>query len=564
LLAFLSGLNTNFHRIDSKISVTRENLYQCVVYGEDQKDNNLKLRLKIMKVIIKGDTLPISIYADHYTYTLDNYLGMTLIIRGRLLTGKNPYQPNLLIGEIIKKDNTLSFSGKIFNTVSNYINKCIKDHIDENWSPIALGLILGGSSRLNLELKKIFSRAGVLHILAVSGLHIGFIITLLGIIFLPFPISCRIKFFFIMLFLLFYAGLTGFRPSVLRASLMAFLFGLSFILQRQVDPIHIVNMCALIILLFNPLILFDVGAQLSFSAVYGIVYLLPKINDYILKRIRRNFLKPIIISMATSFSAQLFVSPFLIHYFKQLPTLAIFSNLIVVPLASVIVYLLFFMIILSLIFDPLAHLVGLLINQMLWLLSHIAGLFASFSFSSLNITIPPIFLILFFLFSVKKMRRISLFMTPTLIIIFSLNSLIPVYTFKITECSTLITLPDREKILLYKGGKNPFEIFDLDAVDYLIASEMVLKPKKEFIPLPDRLYYKNIRIGDIQIFLDQKISIKYNDNEFTLTNPNPYNIRKWGILGQKGIYYFESPCGSIIDEILTDFKKQFGILRTNL
>ncbi len=535
-------------------------IYQCVVIGEDQKDESIRLKLHIKKVIINRDTMSISVYADHYTYQKDDYLGKTLTIKGRLICRPIPHQSNLLIGSIINKDYSLSFAGRIFNAVYGYINRVIKHSLNPEYIPIAQGLILGGSSRLNPELKNVFTRAGVLHILAVSGLHTGFILAILGTIFMPIPISPKIKFFLIIILLLFYAGITGFRPSVIRAFLMAFLFGLSFILQRQVDTIHIVNMCALLLLLFNPFMLFDIGAQLSFGAVYGIVYLLPRINDIVLKNIKISILKPVLWSMATSFSAQVFVSPFLIYYFNKLPILAVFSNLLIVPIASLIIYLLFFIIFISLISTSVLNIISFFINHIIWLLERIARFFSSIPFSSLSINLSPILLFLFFFIFLKKTRKIAIYSICIIAIISSLCSLIPVSSIKMTNNTALITLPNKEKLLIYNGSSDFLENMEIEEVDYLLAQKKLIRYKKEFIPFPNDFYLKKIRIGEFLIVLEDEAVIYWRQNRFIVPDKGYENKIKNIILVDGGVYQFLSLKDSWLDSFFTDIKTGFGYL----
>ncbi len=558
LLAVLSGLNVHLRKPPLDKELNKKIMYQCVVIGEEPRDEKIKLKLHIKRAIIDKDTLPISLYADHYTFQKVHYLGKTLTIKGRLICRKMPYQPSLLIGSITNKDYSLSFTGRIFNVVYGYINKIVTYSLNPDYVPIAQGLILGGSSRMTPELKNIFARAGALHILAVSGLHIGFILTILGTIFLPLPVSPKIKFFLIMALLLFYAGIIGFRPSVLRASLMAFLFGISFILQRQVDSIHIVNMSALILLFLNPFMLFDTGAQLSFGAVYGIVYLLPRLNNIMLKYIKLKPLKMIFWSMATSFSAQIFVSPFLIYYFNQLPTLAVFSNLLIVPLASIIIYLLFFLIFISLISRYVLNIISFLVNNAIWLLEKIAGFFASIPFSSIFINISPVFLILFFFIFVKRTRKITIYLLSIIAIIFSICSLFPISSVKVTNNTALISLPNKERILIYNGRLNFLENIEIKEVDYLIARKEIIKYKKEFIPLPKDFYLKRLKIGDFLIILEKNSTIYWHQNRFTIPDEGYEHSIKNIIIGKKSLYKFEYSTESLIDIFLANIKTKYG------
>ncbi len=479
-----------------------------------------------------------------------------------MISAEKIHQPNIILGSIVRKDYHNNITGGIFNYVYTYINRVFKNSFAPDYCSVAQGLILGGSSRLSAELKNIFARAGVLHILAVSGLHVGFIIAFLGTVFLFLPVPYKLKFVLIMLFLVFYAGITGFRPSVLRASLMTSLFGLAFILQRQVNPIHIVNMSALTILSVSPLTLFDTGAQLSFGAVYGIVYLLPKINAGFLKKIESRIFKSILWSMATSLSAQIFVSPFLIQYFSQLPTLAVFSNILVVPLASIIIYLLFILIIVSLIFRPLVGAIVYLTVKLIWVLENVAKFFASLPFACLGIDFSPVFLVLFYFIFVKKVRKYAIFAMCIMAIIFSLMSLFPVSLIQMTNNGALITLVDREKILLCEGGIRilPPIFYDKD-VDYLIAQKRIIEAKKEFVLLPENLYYKNLKIGDFLIHLGKRINIQVEGNEFSVPEQGLENRIRHIILGKSRMYQFETPAElSVLDQMGIDFHKIFGKL----
>ncbi|MEO0161504.1 MAG: ComEC/Rec2 family competence protein [candidate division WOR-3 bacterium] len=542
-------------------NLNREGIYQGVVLEEDQIGEVTKLRLQIKRVIVDEDTIPYFLDAEHYTYQQDYFLGKTVTIKGRISLKEKPHKRIILKGSIINQDYSLSFVGRLFNEVYAHIIRTIHRGLDQENIPVAQGLILGGSHRLSPKEKDIFVRAGVLHILAVSGLHIGFVIAFLGMLLLPFPITPRIKFVVIMACLLIYAGITGFRPNVLRASLMAFLLGISLLLQRQVDTMHVVNMSALILLLLNPLILFDPSAQLSFAAVYGIVYLLPYFNEHLLKGIKSSMLKLVLGAMATSFSAQLFVAPFLIHYFQRLPTLAILSNVLIVPLASVVVYLLFMMIIASLISKSAISIFAFFANQAIFLLKELARFFAQVPFSSIGLSIPPLFLLLFFFIFVRKTRKWALFGLGIVAIIFSI---FPDHSIKMTANNALITLPGGETILICKSKKDWAANLKITEVDYLIADQRTMNCRKEFIPLPPAYHIKEIQIAEHRIKIDGGISIFWHDREFKLPDEILGDSMVIVTLGKKGIYSFVSSFDSIFDEFLITLKTLWGQIQVNI
>mgnify|MGYP005839946419 CR=1 FL=1 len=561
----LSGLNTFLHKQTTDMPSGKELCYTAIVTGEDQNEYRTKLRLAIKAVLLNRDTIPLSLSAVHNTYKIDNYLGKTITIKGRLILAKKVHQPNVIVGSIIDKKDYYGFAGKLINNANSYINYLFQNLFTSDDALIAKGLILGGSSGLSKDLKIIFARAGVLHILAVSGLHIGFLITFLGAILLFLPISRKLKFLLIMVALLFYAFLTGFRPSVLRASLMALFFGVSFLLQREVDAMHIVNMSCLVFVLLNPGMLFDIGAQLSFAAVYGIIYIFPRINNIFLKKIKFSILKHISRAMAVSFSAQIFVSPFLIYYFYQLPTLAIFSNLFIVPLASVVIYLLFILIIVSLFSQPAVNLISFFVSHLIGLLKGVAGIFASLPFSTLSLHITPILLILFYFLFINKMRKWAIFIACVVAIFFSASSFTPVSLIKITNNAAHITLPSQENILICnKYVKIMPDDFYKMGINYLIALERFMPVKNDFIPLPERFQSKNLIFGDLSIKLDNEIYIQYRDFVFRFPDKED-NFIKYIICGRKGIYQFDLPVeASVLDRIFADLQIHFGCLKVNL
>ena len=142
------------------------------------------------------------------------------------------------------------------------------------------GMLLGQRSELSRDILEAFQNSGSLHILAVSGLHVGLIaaVCFLGfsLLRLPRKITCLLT----IVAVIFYACLVGFRASVLRASLMAVLFLIAQIIDRDADLINLLAFAALVLLLINPVQLWDVGFQLSFAAVASIVYLLPRWNSF--------------------------------------------------------------------------------------------------------------------------------------------------------------------------------------------------------------------------------------------------------------------------------------------
>ena len=155
---------------------------------------------------------------------------------------------------------------------------------DENDFGVATALMLGYRDYLSDEVMRAYSSAGAIHILSVSGLHVGIMFLMLNFLLSWVDERNRkmvvAKSVFIIVFIWFYACLTGLSPSVLRSATMFSVIQIGTVLLRHQNMYNVLAGSALLIILFNPLIVTDVGFQLSYLAVVGIVYLYPMINGW--------------------------------------------------------------------------------------------------------------------------------------------------------------------------------------------------------------------------------------------------------------------------------------------
>ncbi len=140
------------------------------------------------------------------------------------------------------------------------------------------GILLGKRSDIPSETLEAFRNSGTVHVLAVSGLHVGLVALFCYFGLSRFRLPPKILYLLTIVAVLIYACLIGFRPSVFRAALLTVLFFFAKIIDRDTDLYNLLAFSALALLLFNPLHLFDVGFQLSFTAVLSIVYFVPKME----------------------------------------------------------------------------------------------------------------------------------------------------------------------------------------------------------------------------------------------------------------------------------------------
>lgn len=215
------------------------------------------------------------------------------------------------------------------------------DSLGFNWTEYGIlsALTVGYQDALTDDLKQGFRTTGTVHVLSVSGLHVGVIYLMIG--FLLGFIRKGAKYYWmkpllIILLLWIYAFITGLPPSVVRASAMLSIFCVSEIFGRKNFSMHAMFIAAFFMLLINPFSLFDIGFQLSFMSVLSILYLQPKVSNGL--SIKNKFLREIWQLFTLSFVAQLATFPICLYYFGTFPTYFFITNLIIVPLVSFIMY----------------------------------------------------------------------------------------------------------------------------------------------------------------------------------------------------------------------------------
>lgn len=208
---------------------------------------------------------------------------------------------------------------------------------DPESQQIAAALLLGQKENLDKEIKNAYSETGTMHILAVSGLHVGIIYAILlyplkGI---KLPKRSRKAYLILVILLIWlYAVLTGFSPSVVRAATMFTLFTAGQMRDRKPSSFNVLAFSAMIMIVMDPGVIFEVGFQLSYLAVAGIVLVQPLILRWWLPPNR--ILEYIWQLTAVSLAAQLATFPLSVFYFHSFPSYFLIANLIIVPLAFVV------------------------------------------------------------------------------------------------------------------------------------------------------------------------------------------------------------------------------------
>lgn len=206
---------------------------------------------------------------------------------------------------------------------------------------ILSALTTGYKEELSDEIREVYSVAGVSHVLALSGLHIGLIYGFMLLLLMPLwkqvPYTRPLSICVIIITLWSFAIFTGLSTSVVRSTIMFSMHAIASMREERPATLHVLTLTAFGMLLYNPLWLFDVSFQLSFVAVASILILQPHISST-LPEPRYGIIKKVKDIMTVSMAAQIGTAPLIILYFHHFSTHFLLSNLIVLPLITIIMY----------------------------------------------------------------------------------------------------------------------------------------------------------------------------------------------------------------------------------
>lgn len=352
---FEEFLSTNSSSVLEIREVLKSNKYSDRYYGQVVQIDSLKTMGKVL----------VSIRKDSFSNALE--VGDRLLTRSDFVEIKpalNPYQFDYkkylankgVYNQVYLHHGSFMLIGSeesFLIWISRFREKIKKSLQKQNFSKEQLGvinaLLLGERNELSKELLNDYSRAGAIHILAISGLHVGIILLILSWVLKSFEILPKGKFLkliIIVLFLWFFAILAGMSSSVIRAVTMFSAVAFGQFLGRSNSVVYSLVLSMFILLLISPMFLLDVGFQLSYLAVYGIVTIQPKLSE--LWKPKWILIRKIWELTTVSLAAQLAVLPLSLFYFHQLPGLFLLSNLVIVPFLGLILILGIIVMILSL------------------------------------------------------------------------------------------------------------------------------------------------------------------------------------------------------------------------
>ena len=229
-----------------------------------------------------------------------------------------------------------SFLSTVVTPLRSYLISKTREHLSPVPAAILSGFILGERRDIPEEYQTLFRNTGTLHLMAVSGSNVAIVIAIFAFPLAFFGLPRTIRVILLLGVIVFFAILTRLEPSVVRASIMASVGLLAYGWIRKPDYINVLGFAGLIMLIWRPMHIFDVGLQLSFAATFAIIYALPHILSWLsfLSRRRLRWLTWILVISLSTVAAQMAVMPLLARYFNNVPLVGVVANIPVGILAG--------------------------------------------------------------------------------------------------------------------------------------------------------------------------------------------------------------------------------------
>ena len=409
----------------------------------------------------------------------------------------------------------LSFTLKL----DAFRKKCInylKASLSKESFSIATALLTGTKIYVESDLKNLYASNGVMHIMAISGLHVGLIFLILNFAMRFFGtdwISKTIKLMLILICLWSYALFSGNSSSVCRACLMLTLYCFAKFNYFQLNNINIIFSSAFMLLIMDPQLLFKLGFLLSYAAVISILIIYQPI--YKLLEGRFSLKNKIYSLTSVSIAAQIGTGPLAAQYFYFFPIGFLPANLIAVPAASFILIFGIILLVCCFIFPQVAFIPAILLDQGIQLLNYILIIinwFGNFNpkfFVHPTLTIILIYLILMLIIAWVKFMNKFLF---RLVLILTL-SLFGIYSFhKVLHLkqNKLVVYSDKKNLLIHQFyGKNLIEIYN-NAIDSMHFS-LIESDARRYFHVPEN--QKTIKIGTHNHFILNNLDLVILDRQ---------------------------------------------------
>ena len=444
----------------AKVKLLKENVNVYIYTNKNVKYGDL--------IYFSGKYEIPEIARNEYGFNYRNYL-KTLKVIGTVKDAKV---------EIIQEEKI----NVVFNKLKNYLKENVRKVLkNEEYSNLVIAMVLGDTEGLSEDLEKDFNDSNLTHILAVSGTQVSSIILSITIIFTTLKIHKRLINIISIMVLLIFMFITEFSPSVQRACIVGILNLIASVIFRRADIWNNLAISLFVILINNPYCIYSLSLILSYLGFLGII----AYSNFKIK-VKNKFFYYIIYNSLVITIIQLFIFPVILYNFGIISFTFLFSNIIVVPIASVITVFGFIIMICPIkIFQ--------IINILIFITIKLTKFFASLTLSKIYVIIPNLifilihYLILFYLWYLREkgyMHRVKHFFRKQknkiifiLILLIFINVFYKPNEFKLNFIdvgqgdSTLITTESNKKILIDGGGSefnSSFDVGEKTLLPYLL------------------------------------------------------------------------------------------------
>lgn len=415
-----------------------------------------------------------------------------------------------------KVNNNVEYASGSYK-LDEYIRDAYKnvfvDNLNPQYSGLAYSLVFGGSSGLEQEVLNVFSVSGLVHIISVSGFHIAVLMAVLHVLLLACKANKNTRFIANLVVLLFYSYLCGFVPTVVRSAIMGMVLLLSLNVGEKYDGLNALSLAGIIILLYSPLSLFNIGFLLSFTCLFAIITVVPVINGlYKNNKTLKSIMAPINITLAVT----LLTYPIVLFYFKQLPTYSVLSNLVVAPILSVS-YVMVFLLATITMFLPFLGILFVVPQMLMHFSILILNVIVNFPFSyitlysdgflSLTLLLLAAFLVKFVMISKNKKTIIILTLCVFVVgltyynnIPASFNNTAITSSYQNKSNAAIITTKNNQRVLVGVGFYNQRDLdsmvyaLKIKKIDGIVAYDFKYDYKEKIIAICNDYGVKNLVI----------------------------------------------------------------------
>lgn len=505
---------------NNSYTLTLEDVY---INGESAKNIRLSIKIDDKSEINPGDKLT-------FTTVLENTKIFNLgSFNSYYIRNNIGYTATISTSNVQVVDNNLKFD----EAFRLKVKEMLSENMSEDNAGICYAVLFGDKSGIDKEIKEYYQNSGIIHVLTVSGLHVGFLIALIYFVLRKLKLGRISTTIITSIVLLLFNILCGFAPSVMRASLMAIVMMLAKLSGREYDPLNALGLAGFIIILIKPLYAFDIGFLMSFACVATIFML----NQPLLKVFKKVMPDKIAGYLALTFSAQIGILPFTAMFLSSFNLLSFFANLIIVPIFS-IVYPLLMVSILILLLIPTIGKVLLMFDLVFDFTTAVARFFSS-SASQISLYAYDIVFIIFFFLIIFLISRFVMMKRPLKFVSASVMSLLLIVSVIIN------VVPPKNEAAVTTINDYNMEVVMLSTDS---GQRALLYNEIDTDTLEDFFY--NNKIGNIDYLFLKDLPSEY-DLEFL----NTYNVKRVLALSEEGT--------SLIYNVTTNTYLQAGDFTVN-